>query len=84
MTSEITEFKGNKILVLKRNPEDSWPFSFGLGKAKLILENLDAIKNFVGNEESPKKEEPKLKVDLSNEMPEGEEEIIDEAIDEEI
>jgi hypothetical protein len=34
---ERTEFKGNKIIVLKRSEEDKYPFSFGVGKAKLIL-----------------------------------------------
>ena len=44
---EITEYKNNPIIVLKRNEEDKYPFSFGIGKAKLILENLEAIKEFV-------------------------------------
>jgi hypothetical protein len=44
---EKTEFKGKPVLILKRNEEDKYPFSFGLSKAKLILENLDAIKKFV-------------------------------------
>jgi len=42
---EIQEYKGNKILNL--NPESKFPFSFGLAKAKLILENLDVIRKFV-------------------------------------
>ena len=45
---EIQEFKGNKVLNL--NPESKFPFSFGLAKAKLILENLDVIKKFVATE----------------------------------
>jgi len=45
---EIQEFKGNKVLNL--NPESKFPFSFGLAKAKLILENLDVIKKFVESE----------------------------------
>jgi len=44
---ERTEFKGNKILVLKRDENDKYPFSFGKSKAKLIVENIDAIKQFV-------------------------------------
>ena len=47
----IEEYKGNKIIVLKRTPEDKYPFQFGIGKAKLILENLDAIRAFVESEE---------------------------------
>jgi hypothetical protein len=42
---EIQEFKGNKVLCL--NPESKFPFSFGVGKAKLILENIEVIKKFV-------------------------------------
>lgn len=42
---EIQEFKGNKVLCL--NPESKFAFSFGLAKAKLILENLDVIRKFV-------------------------------------
>jgi len=45
---EIQEYKGNKILNL--NPESKFTFSFGLAKAKLILENLDVIKRFVESE----------------------------------
>jgi len=44
---ERTEFKGNKILVLKRDENDKYPFSFGKGKAKLIVENIEEIKKFV-------------------------------------
>lgn len=59
---ELQEYKGNKILCL--NPGEKFTFSFGLGKAKMIIENLDAIKKFVeteGNdlgEFGKKKEEP--------------------------
>jgi len=44
---ERTEYKGNPIIVLKRDESDKFPFSFGLSKAKLILENLEEIKKFV-------------------------------------
>ena len=43
---EFTEFKGNKIIQLKRNDEDTYPFSFGKSKAKLIVENFEEIKKF--------------------------------------
>lgn len=46
--AEIQEYKGNKILNL--NPESKFSFSFGLTKAKLILENLDVIRKFVETE----------------------------------
>lgn len=42
---EIQEFKGSKVLCL--NPESKFTFTFGLAKAKLILENIDVIKKFV-------------------------------------
>jgi len=47
MIIERTEFKGRPILVLKRDEEDKYPFSFGLTKAKLIVENIEEIKKFV-------------------------------------
>jgi hypothetical protein len=55
---ELQEYKGNKLICL--NPGSKYPFSFGLGKAKMILENLEAIKKFVEtNGESVGEEEQK-------------------------
>lgn len=49
----ITEqFKGKPVLVL--NPEHRFPFSFGVAKAELIVQNMEAIKAFVAQH---KKEE---------------------------
>jgi len=45
-TVEYREFKGNKIIVLKKSDDDQFPFSFGKGKARLIVENFEAIKQF--------------------------------------
>jgi len=42
-----SEYKGNPMIVIKTSEEDKYPFQFGLKKAKLILENIDAIKEFV-------------------------------------
>ncbi len=42
-----SEFKGNPMLVIKNSEEDKFPFQFGVKKAKLILENIDGIKEFV-------------------------------------
>jgi len=42
-----TEFKGNPMIVLSQGQDDRFPFQFGVKKAKLILENLDAIQKFV-------------------------------------
>ncbi|MCX5702833.1 MAG: hypothetical protein NTW64_07725 [Candidatus Omnitrophica bacterium] len=44
---ERTEFKGKPVLIIKRDEEDRYPFSFGISKAKLILENIEEIKKFV-------------------------------------
>ena len=44
---ERSEYKGKPILVLRRTEEDKFPFSFGLGKARLIVEYIDEIKKFV-------------------------------------
>ena len=44
---EKSEYKGKPVIIIKRNEEDQYPFSFGVNKAKLILEHLEEIKNFV-------------------------------------
>ena len=49
MECKISEYKGNPVLSLfsPQDPEGKWPFSFGLSKAKMILDNLEEIKKFV-------------------------------------
>ena len=47
MIVEKSEFKGKPVLVLKRDEEDKFPFSFGISKAKLIIEGIEDIKKFV-------------------------------------
>ncbi len=47
---KIIEYKGNPIIVLSNNEDDKYPFSFGLSKAKLIINNIEAIKEFIKNE----------------------------------
>ncbi|MGQ0643953.1 MAG: hypothetical protein ACT4O3_00475 [Elusimicrobiota bacterium] len=42
----IGEFKGNVTITLKQTEDDRYGFTFGLTKAKLILDNLDAVKKF--------------------------------------
>ena len=51
MVFETGEFKGNKIAILKKTADDSYPFSFGVNKAKLILEHIEEIKQFVADNE---------------------------------
>lgn len=48
---EEAEFKGNPMIVLKNDEEDKFPFQFGIKKAKLVLENIEAIKSFVEKHE---------------------------------
>jgi hypothetical protein len=59
MIIEKTEYKGQPVIVLKRNENDRYPFSFGLGKARMIVEAIDEIKKFV--KENENKEENKEK-----------------------
>ena len=47
MIAERSEYKGRPMLVLKRSEDEKFPFSFGMAKAKMILENLEEIKKFV-------------------------------------
>jgi hypothetical protein len=47
---EYREYKGNKVIVLKRDENDRYPFSFGKSKAKLIVDNFEAIKGFAEEE----------------------------------
>ena len=58
MTTEQGEFKGNKTISLLSESDDKengkFPFTFGIRKAQLIIENIEDIKKFV---EENKKEE---------------------------
>jgi len=47
---EYGEYKGNRLIILKRDENDKFPFSFGKTKAKLIVENFEAIKKFAEEE----------------------------------
>jgi hypothetical protein len=40
------------MLVLRRSPEDRYPFQFGLSKAKLVLEAVEEIKAWVAKQEA--------------------------------
>lgn len=54
MPVEYSEYKGNKLIVLRRNPQDKYPFQFGKTKAKLIVENYSDIKKFAEEAEAVK------------------------------
>lgn len=56
LTATVGEYKGNAIISLPVAGSTKYPFTFGLNKAKAILEFLDDIKKFV--EDNDKKEEP--------------------------
>ena len=56
MLVERSEYKGNPLLILKRDENDKYPFSFGITKAKLILESFAEIKKFVEENDKPPKE----------------------------
>jgi hypothetical protein len=57
MAHKIGSYKGNATISL--NPDSRFPFTFGVAKAKLILDNLDAIRKFVEGEERLMSDEPK-------------------------
>jgi len=44
---ERGEFKGKPLLIIRRDENDKYPFSFGLSKARLIVENIEELKKFV-------------------------------------
>ncbi|MFA5038679.1 MAG: hypothetical protein WC732_03255 [Candidatus Omnitrophota bacterium] len=50
---ERGEFRGKPVLILKRSEDERYPFSFGLNKAKLILEHIEDIKKFVEDSSQP-------------------------------
>ena len=49
---EESEFKGNPMIVLRRSPEDRYPFQFGLSKAKLVVDAIEEIKSWVEKQEA--------------------------------
>lgn len=47
---QLGEYKGHKLLILSKGPDDKFPFQMGLTKAKLVLEHLDDVRKFVAME----------------------------------
>lgn len=41
------DYRGQPMLIMRQNETDRFPFQFGLRKARLILEHLDDIEEFV-------------------------------------
>ncbi len=51
MPVEYGEFKGHKMIKLKRTDNDKYPFQFGKSKAKLIVQYYEEIKKFAEEDE---------------------------------
>mgnify|MGYP001557808930 CR=1 FL=1 len=70
---ERGDYQGKSIIILKKDKNDKFFFSFGLSKAKLILDNIEEIKKFVSEHSDSKvnqKESVKLAVNRnSNDNP---------------
>jgi len=47
--SEVSEseYKGNPMIVIKSQPDDKFPFQFGVKKAKLVIAHIEDIKAFI-------------------------------------
>ncbi len=50
MSVEFGEFKGNKMIILRRDENDKFPFQFGKAKARLIVQFYEEIKKFAEEE----------------------------------
>jgi len=54
MLIEESEYMGKPMLILKNDEKDRFPFSFGLAKAKKIVEAIEDIRKFVAKNDVPK------------------------------
>lgn len=43
----VSEYNGNKVLALPNPERPTFPFRFGISKAKMIVDNISAIEKFV-------------------------------------
>ena len=50
----IGEYKGSPVITLPLSADGKFPFTFGLGKAKVILKYIDEIKKFVAEYDKKK------------------------------
>ncbi len=53
MITERTTYKNCPMITLKKSEDDKYPFSFGVNKAKMIVECLEDIKKFISDVEKP-------------------------------
>jgi len=51
MIAVRSEYQGKPTLTLKRFEDEKYPFSFGVEKAKRIMESLEEIKKFIADED---------------------------------
>lgn len=51
MIVERSEYKGKPVMILKRTDDDKFPFTFGLTKARIIVEAIESIREFVAENE---------------------------------
>jgi len=72
MSAGLTEFKGNKMIQLRRSNDDRYPFQFGLSKAKLVLDHIDEIEKFVRGEEFKNETEEKTDEEIKKAEKDGE------------
>jgi len=47
---KVGQYKGHPMIIL--NPDDRFPFQFGLNKARLILQHIEEIRKFVQTTEA--------------------------------
>jgi len=52
LPAKISEYKGNPVISIPLGNNERYSFSFGLTKAKAIIEYLDDIKGFIEKIES--------------------------------
>lgn len=52
-----SDYKGNPMIILRRDENDRFPFQFGLSKAKLVLDAVEEIKAWVAKQEARKQDE---------------------------
>ena len=45
--AQIGEYKGSPVITIFINDNENFKFTFGLGKAKAIINYLDEIKEFI-------------------------------------
>ena len=62
LPATISEYKGNPIISIPLGNNERYSFSFGLTKAKAIMEYLDDIKKFIDQLEK-KEEEAEAKAE---------------------